>query len=353
MNQNILGTVFASLLNSLWQSAAIALLVWAALRFLPRINVKINAATRCAAWWAVLAAILILPLAPQRGKEFSSPPPPVTQDIVVRAMPAPQPVAAAPIEITAAPEPSRSASPLQITAGAGLLTALAIWVAFSLLRLAQILRSYRYLRGIKRRSQAVSPEWRVNFDYWVLACGIDRPIRLLVSNEIVSPMAVGFRKPAVIVPGTLLSEFTVAEMDHVILHELAHIARYDDWTNLFARVIGALLPIHPVAVWLLKRIEQDREIACDDWVVAMTGQARPYAASLTRLFELCSARRRQLLATGMADRASHLGERIEALLRSGRDFAPRVSLTGLAMGAAIVLGLVLVSAQAPHWIAFA
>jgi beta-lactamase regulating signal transducer with metallopeptidase domain len=34
-------------------------------------------------------------------------------------------------------------------------------------------------------------------------------------------------------------------MDHVILHELAHIARRDDWTNLFARLIGALLPIHP------------------------------------------------------------------------------------------------------------
>src|SRR5205823_2162003 len=51
--------------------------------------------------------------------------------------------------------------------------------------------------------------------------------------------------------------------------------------------------------------------------------------------------------------ASHLGERIEALLRSGRDFAPRVSLIGLALGAAILLGLVMVSAQAPHWIAFA
>jgi beta-lactamase regulating signal transducer with metallopeptidase domain len=353
MSQNILGTVFASLLNSLWQSAAIALLVWAALRFLPRIGLRINAATRCAAWWAVLAAILILPLTPQRGKVFSPPPPPVTQDVLVDVTPAPQPVVATPMETTASPEPSHIAGPLQITAGAGLLTALAIWVAFSLLRLAQILRSYRYLRGIKRRSQAVSAEWRVNFDYWVLACGIDRPVRLLVSDEIVSPMAVGFRKPAVVVPGTLLSEFTVAEMDHVILHELAHIARRDDWTNLFARMISALLPIHPVAVWVVKRIEQDREIACDDWVVAVTGEARPYAASLTRLFELCSARRRQLLATGMADRASHLGERIEALLRSGRDFAPRVSLIGLALGAAILLGLVMVSAQAPHWIAFA
>src|SRR6185369_150343 len=136
-------------------------------------------------------------------------------------------------------------------------------------------------------------------------------------------------------------------------HELAHLARYDDWTNLFAKAIGALLPVHPVAVWLLRRIEQEREIACDDWVVAMTGEARPYAASLTRLFELCSARRRQLLATGMAGRASHLGERIEALLRAGRDFAPRVSLGRVALGALVLAGLVVAGAQAPHWIAFA
>ena len=85
----------------------------------------------------------------------------------------------------------------------------------------------------------------------------------------------------------------------------------------------------------------------------MTGEARPYAASLTRLFELCSARRRQLLATGMADRASHLGERIEALLRTGRDFAPRVSLVRVALGAVILLGLVFAGARAPHWVAFA
>ncbi len=310
----ILGTTFAALLNSLWQSAAMALLVWAALRFLPRLNVKINAATRCAVWWAVLAAVVLLPIAPQQTKVPNSPLP-SSESASIPVTIAPVPVAVTPVEI--APPPSRANGPLQITAGAGLLAIFAIWSALSLFRIAQIIRSYRYLRGIKQRSRAVSPERMVNFNYWLLACGIDRTARLLVSSEIVSPMAVGFRRPAVIVPETLLNEFTAEELDHVLLHELAHIARYDDWTNLFARLIGALLPIHPVAVWLIKNIEQEREIACDDWVVAMTGEARPYAASLTRLFELCSARRRQLLATGMADRASHLGERIEALLRAG------------------------------------
>jgi len=294
---------------------------------------------------------VLLPLAPQPSKVL-----PATPAASLERTPAPAPAAPEPAafpQVYTSPASTRIAEPLQITAGAGLLAILAIWAMLSLFRIAQIVRSYRYLRGIKLRSRDVSPEQRLNFNYWLLACGIDRTARLLVSSEIVSPMAVGFRRPAVIVPETLLDEFTPEELDHVILHELAHIARYDDWTNLFARMIGALLPVHPVAVWLLKRIEQEREIACDDWVVAMTGEARPYAASLTRLFELCSARRRQLLATGMAGRASHLGERIEALLRSGRDFAPRVSLLSVVLGAAILVGLVFAGARAPHWIAYA
>jgi beta-lactamase regulating signal transducer with metallopeptidase domain len=346
---NILGTAFAALLNTLWQSAGLALLVWAALRFLPRINVRINAATRCAVWWAVLAAVVLLPMAPQPSRHFGAPSPAMTE-----AYPVPVPATPAIVrQIEAPARLSEAAGTLRFTAGAGLLAIFAIWSAFSLFRIAQIVRSYRYLRGIKQRSRCVSPEQSLNFNYWLLACSIDRTARLLVSSEIASPMAVGFRRPAVIVPESLMHEFSAEELDHVQLHELAHIARYDDWTNLFARLIGALLPIHPVAVWLLKRIEQDREIACDDWVVAMTGEARPYAASLTRLFELCSARRRQLLATGMADRASHLGERIEALLRGGRDFGPRVSMVRVVLGAIILLGLVFAGAQAPRWIAFA
>jgi len=186
-----------------------------------------------------------------------------------------------------------------------------------------------------------------------MSCGIDRPVRLLVSSEIASPMAAGFLHPAVIVPASLLDEFTEPELDHVLLHELAHIARHDDWTNLAARVADAAFGLHPVAAWILKRIDREREIACDDWVVAMTGEARPYAASLTRLFELCSAQRRHMLATGMAERASHLGDRIEMLLRRGREFVPGASFSRVAAGAAVLLAFVLVGAQAPQWIAFA
>jgi len=148
---NILGTVFAALLNTLWQSAGLALLVWAALRFLPRINVRINAATRCAVWWAVLAAVVLLPMAPQPSRHFAAPPPAMTESY-------PVPVPATPAIVRQIETPARlseAAGSLRFTAGAGLLAIFAIWSAFSLFRIAQIVRSYRYLRGIKQRSRGV------------------------------------------------------------------------------------------------------------------------------------------------------------------------------------------------------
>ena len=145
---SILGTTFAALLNNLWQSAAICLLVWAALRFLPRFHVRINAATRCAVWWAVLAAVVLLPIAPESDKKIESSPASYQQV----SSPVPVPAALQPAAWTQAetsPRPSRVTGPLQITAGAGLLAIFAIWSALSLFRIAQIIRSYQYLRGIK------------------------------------------------------------------------------------------------------------------------------------------------------------------------------------------------------------
>jgi hypothetical protein len=138
----------------------------------------------------------------------------------------------------------------------------------------------------------------------------------------------------------------------VLLHELAHVARLDDWTNLLARLCTAALGLHPVAAWVISRVDRERESACDDWVVSMTGEARPYAASLTRVFELTTSGR-HLLASGMAAQGSRLGERIEKLLQRGREFKPGLSMETIGIGAIVLVGLVFAAGQSPIWVAFA
>ena len=214
-------------------------------------------------------------------------------------------------------------------------------------KIDQIARSYFYLRGMKRRAavsvRALPPA--------------DRRARLLVSREVSSPMAVGFVHPAVVLPESLTDELSSAELDHVLLHEMAHIARRDDWTNLAARVLGAALALHPVAWWILRQIEREREIACDDWVVARTRSAQSYAASLARLSELRWARQEALsgnaLASGIFGGGSQAVERIELLLARGREFSGRPSRARIAVSLAAMLAFVAAASVAPRWVAFA
>jgi hypothetical protein len=181
---------------------------------------------------------------------------------------------------------------------------------------------------------------------------IARP-RLLVSREIFSPLAAGFLHPVVILPEQLLNEMSGPELEYVLLHELAHFARSDNWTNLLARLATPVFTLHPVAAWTLSRIEREREIACDDWAVAVSGSPRQYAATLARLFEVCGTRRRELLATGMAHKSSRLGERIEMLMKPKREFAARTSFTRLALSAAAGLVVLAIGTQMPGWITLA
>lgn len=334
--------VLTGALNTLWIAVALAAAAWAAARYLPRTN----AATRHLLWWIVLCLVLLLPFA-SLDRGFDQP---VNSDPAMSAPAETGP--AAPEAVIPEQAPPVTAFPLRLAPG-DWRSIVVLWALFGLVQLVRIAWSFLHILAIKRKAFAATADIDERFRHWVSACGIRRPVRLLMSDRIASPMATGFRDPAVILPAALVAQFGENELDHVLLHELAHVARRDDWTNLAARCLGAVVGLHPAAAWVLRRIERERELACDDWVVSRTGEARPYAASLARLFELCRKRRRLALATGMAGSGSHLGERIEILLHSGRQFTARASLKHVAVIAVALLALVAGGARAPQWIVLA
>lgn len=347
------GVALTALLSGLLPALAVSAAAWVLVRFTPRMN----GATRHVIWWLVLAVAVLLPVGftiRDAGKIR-----PQQRPIEIR-LSAPDPDD--PIVFTpprarrslAAPEPSRSTqAALQVRAGRWSAWLLILWVGIFAAQICRLGWNYLRLRGIKRRAWAAPPEVQQSFQAWMAACAIRRPVRLRISDEVVTPLAAGFRHPAVILPARLLGEFGQTELDHVLLHELSHLVRRDDWTNLAGRVAFATVWFNPAAVWALRRIEREREIACDEWVVEATGAPRPYAASLARLFEFCAGRRRDALAAGMAGHGSHLGERIEILVR--RRVAPvrGVSILRVAGCAVALLTFVGLAAQAPRWIVLA
>jgi beta-lactamase regulating signal transducer with metallopeptidase domain len=340
--------ILESLLNTFWLTAAVALVVWAGLRWMPRVN----AATRGAVWWSVLAFVLLLPVV--RIVRIVSPA--ATRPTAARAA-ATRPAISVPARLAhIVPAPAASAGltpPVRVKPRSWPAFVFALWCAVFLAQLVRLAISFLHLRRLKRDALPADPEQRANLAGRLPVYGIRRPVQLLVSSDIPAPVAVGFLRPAVLLPEALLPELTPVELDHVLLHELAHIARRDDWTNLFARLAWALLALHPVAAFALRQIDRERELACDDWVVSATGAARPYAASLARLFELCAAQRGILLSSGIADGGSQLGNRIALLLRRGREFTPRASVLRVSLCTAVLLLFVVAGSRAPAWMAFA
>ena len=345
---SIAAAVLGTVLNTLWQAAAATALVWLALRFS-----NLSSGARYRVWWAWLAILLMLPAVPRKPATASS--------VAVRSSAFAEPLADArgsdqsrnrkgAVGHTVIAQPSPR---VQVKVKRGPLVALGIWLALILVQAARLLWSFLHLWRLKRDAHRPSRELRENFEAWVMACGVHRPVRLLVSAGLTSPMAVGFRHPAVILPEALIGKLTVDDLDHVTPHAQAHVARRDDWTNLAARIATPLVGWHPAAAWVLRRIDREREIACDDWVVAATGAPRPYAASLARLFELCWTKNRDVLATGMAGRGSHLGDRIEILVHRTGASQGRRSLARMGLCAAVLLVLLVAGSRAPQWVAFA
>ena len=98
-----------------------------------------------------------------------------------------------------------------------------------------------------------------------------RPVSVLVSDRLEVPTAIGFSRPAVILPAWMVESTPAEELKYILLHELAHLRRRDDWTNLAQKILKALLFFLPSVWWIERRLSLDREMACDDAVLVQSG----------------------------------------------------------------------------------
>jgi hypothetical protein len=131
-------------------------------------------------------------------------------------------------------------------------------------------------------------------------------------------------------------------LNQILLHELAHFGRWDDWTNLAQQVLKAAFFFHPVVWWIDKRIAIEREIACDDAVLAETRRPRAYAECLAHLAEKSFVQRSIALAQAALGHVRQTSARIAQILDvnrtapTSRPWAGAVSITAvLALGCGV------------------
>jgi hypothetical protein len=153
-----------------------------------------------------------------------------------------------------------------------------------------------------------------------------------------------------------MRELSAPELNTILLHELAHLRRWDDWTNLIQKVVGALFFFHPAVWWIEKKLTLEREMACDDLVLAKTVSPRVYAECLVSLAEVLAKksllRRGVALAQAAVGRVRHISLRVAQILDEKRPGATRVwrPAPGLLMG--ISLACLMALSDAPRLISF-
>ena len=105
-------------------------------------------------------------------------------------------------------------------------------------------------------------------------------VRVVEHPGIRVPLAIGYRSPAIVIPRTLLAQTSSDDLEHIILHELEHLNRFDDVTSLVQALCTCIVWFNPVVHAIGRRLAADREMACDEAVVRRIGARHGYASTL-------------------------------------------------------------------------
>ena len=167
-------------------------------------------------------------------------------------------------------------------------------------------------------------------------------------ERVAVPTVIGIVRPMVLMPVSIMNGLSVDEFSAIVSHEFSHIRRYDPWMNLLQRLIESFLFFHPV-VWLFShRLSVERELCCDELVVAAGHSPVNYAGALLRMAELC-VRSQQIQPTALAATGADGDEferRIQRLLNMTERTHMRLTRTGIV--AALVLIVAVAAVPAAH-----
>ena len=191
--------------------------------------------------------------------------------------------------------------------------AVPVWAAGVAFFYARGLAGWVAVRRLRHRGVCVaSRQWQTRLEQLCARLSISRPVSLLESCFTDAPVLIGYLRPAILLPLGCLTGLSAAQVECILLHELAHVARHDYVVNLLQSLVEGLLFYHPAVWWVSRVVRAERENCCDDRVVETMGDARAYAATLAVLEQ------RRAPAAALAANGGNLMKRIRRLTTESR-----------------------------------
>jgi beta-lactamase regulating signal transducer with metallopeptidase domain len=317
--ENMAQIAVAHVLNSLPEGILLAVITWIALRFLPRQNSR----TRFAVWLVALLTVAGLPFVGAL----------IHTDSLL----------------------AHDSSPSLFTlSGHWAFILFSVWlIAMCAAAMHLALGMFR-LGALRRSCDVINPgDLPPALAEIAREFSVSHSVTLATSDRLTVPSAIGFFQPTIVIPAWALHELTPEEFRVILLHEFAHLHRRDDWTNLLQKSLRALFIFHPAVWWIERQLSLEREMACDDHVLAQTGNPRGYARCLVSLLERSFGRRALAMAQAAVRRADEARQRLARILDGNRISSKRFGRA--AIGLAGILSLICFAAvpHAPELVAFA
>jgi beta-lactamase regulating signal transducer with metallopeptidase domain len=324
-----------ALMHSLWQGAVIGLLTGSALVGLRRSTPDIRYVVACAG----LAALLLLPVttATRYARSWGD------AQVQLSAIAPPfSPTAGrtvgAPADLTLEQTSPADIAPLRWAERLDWWTvpAVLLWLTGVFVLSMRLVIGWLVVERLRRAARPVSDEWCARVERVASRIRVARPIRVIETAVVASPMVIGWLRPVIVLPVAALTGLTPLQLEAVLAHEIAHIRRHDYLANLLQTIAETLLFYHPASWWISRRIREEREHCCDDVAVALCGDRLTYASALADLEQM----RRSHPPLALAASDGPLLRRVRRLMGVTVTDTGRSPVWGIAIAVIVLFALV-------------
>ena len=193
------------------------------------------------------------------------------------------------------------------------------WACGFAIIVAVRLRDWRRIKAALRASAPMS---------------IPAAVEVRSSPGLLEPGAVGWFRPILLLPAGIEDHLTPPQLKAVLAHEVCHIQRHDNLTAAIHMFVEAVFWCHPLVWWIGAKMMEERERACDEEVLRVTGDPKAYADAI---LNVCRRYVESPLACVPGVSGSNLKKRIEAIMIDRRvlqlNFAKKIAIAAAGLAA--------------------
>jgi bla regulator protein BlaR1 len=201
---------------------------------------------------------------------------------------------------------------LQIWLSAHISELVICWLIGAAFLLVRFAGGWIFTERLRTNAKIVmDKEWRARFGVLIARMNISQTIEFKETARILTPMVIGAFRPAVLIPIGLLSGFSTAQVEAILAHELAHIRRNDYLVNMLQSFVEVVFFFHPAIWWISEKIRTEREHCCDDIALSACGDRVSLAHALVKVAEWQNAPQ---MAMAFASKKPLLLKRVQRVL---------------------------------------